>query len=252
MMLKVDGVEFSYNSTPVLKGVKFEAEEGEVVVILGPNGAGKSTLLRCMNGILKPRKGVVVIEDVLLESLGIEEIARRTGYVPQNASSNFMSVFDTVLLGRKPHIRWAASEKDFKLVEDTLKLMGIEKFSLKLTRELSGGELQKVILARALVQEPRILLLDEPTNNLDIKNQFEVMRMLNKITHQRNITSIAVMHDINLALRYADRFIAMKNGRIYGEGKREAIDAQLIRKVYGIEVVVDSIRGFPVIVPIWE
>lgn len=250
MILQVDNIEFSYNSILTLRGIKLQIERSEVVAIIGPNGAGKSTLLKCINGILKPKKGAVMVEELPLTLLGSREIAKRIGYVPQNTNGNFMTVFDTVLLGRKPHIGWGAGEKDFKIVKDTLKLMGLEKLSLKLTNQLSGGELQKVVLARALVQEPKIILLDEPTNNLDMKNQFEVMRIVSRITHQKGITSIVVMHDVNLALRYADRFVAMKDGVIYAEGKREMMKSELIREVYGIEAVVDNVRGFPMVIPI--
>ena len=250
MVLKVDGVEFSYDSVAILKEVEFEVERGEVVAILGPNGAGKSTLLKCISGILKPKKGLVMVENLPLKSLGPQELAKRLGYVAQINVGNFMTVFDAVLLGRKPYIGWGAGEKDIKLVEEALKLVGLEKLSLRRTNELSGGELQRVMLARALVQEPRILLLDEPTNNLDLKNQLEVMKLVSEITHQRGIASIVVMHDINLSLRYADKFLVMKEGVIYAEGGKEVIEPQLVREVYGIEALVENIKGFPTVIPV--
>jgi len=250
MLLKVEDVEFSYNGTKVLKRVSFEIEKGKVAAILGPNGAGKSTLLKCINRVLKLKKGVVMIEDVSLSLLGELDIAKKMGYVPQNNSGSFMTVFDTILLGRKPHIRWEAREKDFKIVEETLKLLGLEDFALRPTNSLSGGELQKVMLARALVQEPELLLLDEPTNNLDVKNQIEVMKIINRITHEKDITSIVVMHDINLALRYAEKFIVMKDGKIYATGEKDIIKPDLIRKVYKVEALIENVRGFPVIIPL--
>ena len=249
MILKVDGVEFSYNSTPILKGINFEIKKGEITTILGPNGAGKSTLLKCINGFLKPKNGIIMIENFTIESLSVSEISKKIGYVPQSNNGNFMTVFDTVLLGRKPYIKWRPSEIDFKLVEETLKLIGVEDIALKRTNELSGGELQKVILARALVQKPKMLFLDEPTNNLDIKNQLEVMQIISKITHEKGIASIIVMHEINLALRYSDKFIAMKDGTIYAQGK-EIIEPQLIKEIYGINAIVEKINGFPFIIPI--
>jgi len=249
MILKVDGVEFSYNSTPVLKEVKFEIAEGEVIAILGPNGAGKSTLLKCMNGILKPKKGVIMIENLPVDLIGTCEMARKVGYVPQSSNGNFMSVFDAVLLGRKPYIKWGPDKRDLELVEETLKLMRLEEIALKRTNELSGGELQKVMLARALVQNPRILFLDEPINNLDIKNQLEIMRIIAKITHTKGITSVIVMHEINLALRYSDRFIVMKDGMIYAQGK-QIIKPGLIKEVYGIDAIVEEVRGVPIVIPI--
>jgi len=249
MMLKVDGIEFSYNSTPILKGINFEIKEGEITTILGPNGAGKSTLLKCINGILKPRNGVIMIENLPVDSISVHEMAKKIGYVPQNSNGNFMTVFDAVLLGRKPYIKWGPDEKDFRLVEETLRLIGLEKLALKRTNELSGGELQKVVLARALAQRPRMLFLDEPTNNLDIKNQLEVMQIISKITHERNIASIIVMHEINLALRYSDKFIVMKDGTVYAQGE-EIIEPQLIREVYGIDAIVENMNGFPLVIPV--
>ncbi len=250
MILEVDGVEFSYDSAPILKGVTFEVRKGEMVAILGPNGAGKSTLLKCINGILKPKGGVVMVEGLPGESYGSHEMAKKMGYVPQINTGNFMTVFDAVLLGRKPYIRWGPSEKDLRLVEETLKLVGLESLALKRTNNLSGGELQKVVVARALVQEPRILLLDEFTNNLDLKNQLEAMRIVSKITHEREVASIVVMHDINLALRYSDKFVVMANGAIHAKGGREIIEPRLIEEVYGIEVLIGNLGGVPLVVPV--
>ncbi len=250
MLLEVDGIEFSYDSTPILKGVTFEVKRREMVAILGPNGAGKSTLLKCINGILKPKGGVVMVEGLPGESYGTRERAKKMGYVPQTNTGNFMTVFDAVLLGRKPYIRWGPGERDLKLVEETLKLVGLESLALKRTNSLSGGELQKVVVARALVQKPRVLLLDEFTNNLDLKNQLEVMKLVSKITHESGVASIVVMHDINLALRYSDKFVVMAKGAIHARGGKEIIEPQLMKEVYGIEVLVGNLGGVPLVVPI--
>ena len=169
MILSVDGIEFSYKSKRILENVKFKVNRGDVVSILGVNGAGKSTLIKCINKILKPKQGTILIDNYDIDKLDNLEIAKKMGYVPQRADGNYMTVFDTVLLGRKPHIKWEISEKDIELVNNILKLMNLEDYALRYTNELSGGELQKVIIARALVQEPHVLLLDEPTNNLDLK-----------------------------------------------------------------------------------
>jgi len=250
MMIKVENVEFSYNGTPVLMGVSLEIKKGQVVAVLGPNGAGKTTLLRCMNGVLKPVMGTVMVEEVPINIIGIKELAKKIGYVPQHISSSFMSVFDAVLLGRKPHIKWGVGVNDFNKVEQTLELMGLKNKALKLTSELSGGELQKVMLARALVQEPEVLFLDEPTNNLDPKNQLEIMSIVRSIAHQKSITAIAVMHDLNLALRYADSLIMMKEGKIYHAGSRESINSRLVKDVYEIDTLVQWIDEVPVVIPV--
>ncbi len=250
MILSVDGVEFAYKSRKILNNVKFEVKKGEVVSILGVNGAGKSTLLKCINKILKPKRGTILIDNFDINNLDNLELAKKVGYVPQKAEGNYMTVFDTVLLGRKPHIKWEVSDKDIEITHKVLKLLNLEDYALRYTNELSGGELQKVIIARALVQEPQILLLDEPTNNLDLKNQLEVMRIIRDISKSQNIASIVVMHDLNLALRYSDKFIMLKDGVIYAEGGREVINSENIKAVYGVDVYIENIRGVPVVVPI--
>lgn len=210
MILSVDGVEFAYKSRQILNNIKFEVKRGEVVSILGVNGAGKSTLLKCINKILKPKRGTILIDNFDIKNLDNLELAKKVGYVPQRAEGNYMTVFDAVLLGRKPHIKWEVSDRDIEITHKVLKLLNLEDYALRYTNELSGGELQKVIIARALVQEPQILLLDEPTNNLDLKNQLEVMKIIMDISKSQNIASIVVMHDLNLALRYSDKFIMLR------------------------------------------
>ena len=250
MILSVDGVEFAYRSRKVLNNIKFEVKKGEVVSILGVNGAGKSTLLKCINKILKPKRGTILIDNFDIRQLDNLELAKKVGYVPQRAEGNYMTVFDAVLLGRKPHIKWEVSDRDIEITHKVLKLLNLEDYALRYTNELSGGELQKVIIARALVQGPQILLLDEPTNNLDLKNQLEVMRIIRDISKSQNIASIVVMHDLNLALRYSDKFIMLKNGVIYAEGGKEIINPENIKAVYGVDVYVENVRGIPVVVPI--
>ncbi|NPA63290.1 MAG: ABC transporter ATP-binding protein [Methanococci archaeon] len=250
MILSVDGVEFHYKSRKILNGIKFSVNRGEIVSILGINGAGKSTLLKCINKILKPRRGTILIDNFDINNLNSYELAKRVGYVPQRASGNYMTVFDMILLGRKPHIKWDVSERDIEITYKILKLLNLEDYALRYTNELSGGELQKAVIARALVQEPQVLLLDEPTNNLDPKNQLEVMRTIRDISKSENIASIVVMHDLNLALRYSDKFIMLKEGKIYAEGDHNIITPENIKAVYGIDVYVEEVRGIKVVVPV--
>jgi iron complex transport system ATP-binding protein len=153
-------------------------------------------------------------------------------------------------LGRKPHIKWEVSDRDIEITHKVLKLLNLEDYALRYTNELSGGELQKVIIARALVQEPQILLLDEPTNNLDLKNQLEVMKIIRDISKSQNIASIVVMHDLNLALRYSDKFIMLKDGVIYAEGGKEIINPENIKAVYGVDAYVENVKGIPIVIPI--
>ena len=169
----VRGVSFEYEGMPALEDVSLEAREAEVVGIIGPNGSGKSTLLKCIDGILRPRVGVVSIDGKETAKMRRRELARRMGYVPQGSSSTFpLTVFDVVLMGRRPYISWTAGEGDLEMVSRVLKWVGIETLAWRHFDELSGGERQKVLIARALAQEPKVLLLDEPTSNLDLQARY--------------------------------------------------------------------------------
>lgn len=250
MILAVDGVEFSYSSRPVLRNIKFEVERGEFFAILGNNGAGKSTLLKCLNRVLKPQRGTILLEKSDLFSLSRREVARHLGYVAQRYESTRFTVFDAVLLGRKPHIKWGTTVRDLEVVRKVLAILGLEEFSLRYLDELSGGELQKVIVARALAQEPRVLLLDEPTSNLDLRNQLEVLKTVQRAVREQNLAAVVVMHDLNLALRFADKFLLLKNRTIFACGGMEIITPENIASVYGVPVAVERLANIPVIVPL--
>ncbi len=249
MILSVDKVEFSYRSTSVLKDINFEVKRGNFVSILGVNGSGKSTLMKCINRILKCNNGMILVEDNDIKKMKEIEIARKIGYVPQSSEKGFFTVFDAVLLGRKPYIKWDVSKNDIEIAERMLKIMNLEEYALRYINELSGGELQKVVIARALVQEPQLLLLDEPTSDLDLKNQLEVMNIIKKVSSTQNIASVVVMHDINLALRYSDKFIILKEGHVFAAGGREVITPETIKEVYGVEVYIKNFEGIPVVIP---
>jgi len=169
MILKVNDIEFRYNSHPVLQDVSFSVSPGSIVGVLGVNGAGKSTLLKCINRILKPDSGCVLIDNSNVCSMSRSDIARRIGYVPQRHEGDQLTVFDTVLLGRRPYIEWSVTKRDLEIVSRIIGLMRLEDMALRPVSQLSGGESQKVVLARALAQEPDILLLDEPTSSLDLR-----------------------------------------------------------------------------------
>jgi len=247
-MIRAENVRFSYGERGVLRGISLEVGEGEFVAVLGPNGAGKSTLLRCLAGILKCDGGIFV-KGRPINDYPPRELSKVLAYVPQRVEPGFLTVFDTVLLGRRPYMGLTPSERDLNVVEGALKRLGIQKLALKRTNEISGGELQKVSIARALAQEPEILLMDEPTNNLDLKSQLEVMRLARELAREGK-TVVTVMHDVNLALRFAKRFVFMKDGRKIADGGLEVLSEELFEEVYGVKVEIGEVRGVPVVVPL--
>ncbi len=253
MILSVEGIEFSYPSAPpVLNGVNFSMESGTVSAILGINGSGKSTLLKCTNRILRPAKGVVFLDETDLHELAQTQIAKHVGYVPQKCTDSRLTVFDTVLLGRKPYIKWAATKRDIEMAEHAVRMMKLEKFVLRPVSELSGGEMQKVIIARALAQEPDVLLLDEPTSNLDLKNQVEVMNLISEVARKKKVAVMISVHDLNLALRFADVFLLLKDGVIRECGGKESITPRIIREVYEVDVVLGEVGGYSVVIPVGQ
>lgn len=247
-MLEVENLCYSFGKKEVLKDIAFSVAEGEMLFIIGPNGSGKTTLLKCLNGILKA-KGAIYVEKMDLSKLSQREIAKKFGYVPQRGEISFLTVFDAILLGRRPYINWEASEEDIRIVEETIKMLKIEHLALRKLNELSGGELQLVLIARAFAQQPRYLLLDEPTNNLDIRNQIEVMRLIKNAVKEKRISAIVTMHDINLTLNYAEKVLVLKDGKIFAFGGRETINRDVIDAVYGIKAEIVSYNGRILFVP---
>lgn len=253
MKLAITDLSFGYNGKATIEDVFLEVERGEVVSLVGPNGAGKSTLIKCIDRILRPQRGTVLVDGKAASLMGSKDFSRMMGYVPQSTKEIFpYTVFDIVLMGRRPHIGWRVTGGDVKVVAKTLKFMGIEQFASRYFDELSGGEKQKIAMARAIVQEPEILLLDEPTSNLDIKHQLEVMRTVRLLVEKGRISAIMAMHDLNLASRFSDKIVMLKDGRVFEMGRPESVlIPENIEKVYGVraEVIKDS-TGRPYVMPI--
>ena len=248
-MLHVDDLRFSYDSHQVLDGVSFEADEGQIVSILGPNGTGKTTMLKCICNIHRPQGGKVMVDGSDVLSLAGRELAKNIGYVPQSVPMSRMTVFDSVLIGRRPYIEISAGKGDVRMTAEVIDALGMHDLSLRYLNEISGGEFQKVQIARALVQEPKVLILDEPTNNLDISNQHTTMHMVEDIVRSRGMTTVMTMHDINLAIHFSDRFLFLKDGKVAAYGDVDVITEDLIEDVYGIQVDVIEHRGVPFVVP---
>ena len=250
MILNIDNLAFRYNSHPVLQDIGFTASPGELVAILGPNGAGKTTLLRCLNAALRPQGGTVHLGEQEILSLSRREIAQVMAYVPQHVEASRVTAFDAILLGRRPWIGWDMQREDVFKVQAVIEQLGLSNLALRHTDAMSGGELQKVAIARALVQEPRVLLLDEPTSSLDLKNQHGIMQFIRSVVRAHNLTVLMTLHDLNLALHYADRFVLVRDGRVMCAGSEDVITPEAIEAAYGIPVAIERFCGRQVVVPL--
>lgn len=248
-MIEVQNIAFSYGKHPILKGISFSAEPGDCVGILGNNGVGKSTLITCMNSIRKPDSGSVFIDGKSIFEMSRLELARNVAYVAQKNELSQTTVYDAILLGRKPYMTWSMNCADYALCDEMMERVGMTEFKLRNINELSGGEVQKVMLARAFVQQPKLLLLDEPTSNLDPRNQYEMMKLVCQMAREHGITVLVVIHDLNLALRYCNRFLFIKDGGVYDYGDETVVTAQALQDVYGINasLIVHDNKKFAII-----
>jgi iron complex transport system ATP-binding protein len=250
MILSINGIEFSYRSRDVLKDVSFDVQPNEVMTILGPNGVGKTTLLKCINRIHHPRAGSILIEKEDIMKMDLLNVAKRVGYVPQHCEKGRLTAYDAILLGRRPHITWNTSDNDLKIVDSAIKRLHMEDLSMRYIDEMSGGELQKVSVARALVQEPKLMLLDEPTSSLDLKNQQEILKIIREVVKGHSVSAVMTMHDINTALRFSDKFVLLKDGQIFAAGGPEIVTPESIREVYGVDVHVETFKNSPIVIPV--
>lgn len=250
-MVEVKNISYAYSSAAgkVLDKVSFSMNKTECLAILGNNGAGKSTLLKCIDRIYPTKDASVTVDGKDIFTMSNREMAQQVAFVPQNTTAVNMTVFDTVLLGRKPYIKWDVTEEDRQIAMDIIRRMDLEKYVLRNVSELSGGEAQKVMLARALAQQPKLLLLDEPTSNLDPRNQHEVMHTVRKIAQENNICVITILHDLNLAIRYCDRFLFLKDAGVYACGGLEVMTPENIEAVYEMHVHLETYMDIPVIIP---
>jgi iron complex transport system ATP-binding protein len=243
-MLEIKGLSFAYeNDRPVLKGVDMALEDGQVGILLGRNGAGKSTLLKIITGVLKPSCGSVLFNGQDLLAMTRRERAALVAYVPQQIDFGDLTVYQTVLTGRVSYYSIKPSKSDLDVVERVLSEMDLSSVSCRNVQELSGGERQKVAIARALAQEPKVLVFDEPTGNLDIANELLIIKEAKKIACSKNITVFSSIHDLNQAMYFGDKFFFMKDGSIKYSGTSEVFSPEIIRDVYGVEASLVGERG---------
>ncbi|MFI5954033.1 ABC transporter ATP-binding protein [Cryptosporangium sp. NPDC051539] len=253
--LHADGVALGYDGRPIVRNLTLSVPDGSFTAIVGANGSGKSTLLRGLARLLKPGSGSIVLDGKAIGGYSSKEVARRLGLLPQSQTApDAISVFDLVARGRYPHQsllrQW--SPADQAAVDSALALTDTAELAPRLFDELSGGQRQRVWLALALAQETDILLLDEPTTYLDIAHQIDVLDLCARLRRERGSTLVAVLHDLNLAARYATHLVAMKDGAIVAEGRPgEVLTPDLIEDVFGLpcRVIDDPESGTPLVIP---
>lgn len=248
-MIEIKNLSFSYSKNKkVLNNVNLTIKTGSFVTLLGPNGNGKTTLLKCIDNLLNYKEGQILINNKDLKEYKRNELSKLIGYVPQVLEFSDMSVFDTILLGRIPYIRLDATKKDYEIVNNLIHKLNLQDVALRNVNELSGGERQKVAIARLLASEAKILLFDEPTSNLDIKNQIDAMNIIKDISKDEEITTIISIHDISLALKYGDNFILMKDGEIVSSGDKSIINPQTLKSIFNVDVDIINVNEQNVIV----
>jgi iron complex transport system ATP-binding protein len=244
-MLEIKDLSFGYNGRNVLSGISLSVAGGEILSVAGPNGTGKSTLLKCITRIVRGGRGRVTVHDRDTTAMNRKTLAGYLGYVPQHEVMAFpVTVFETVLMGRRPHMGWMPSKKDLAVVTDVLAGLKLDRLAMEPFGRLSGGWKQKVLVARALAQEADFLILDEPTSSLDLKHQLDVLEQVRAVAVEKNVGVIMAMHDLNLTARFSDRVLMMKDGRVHGLGKPwDVINEESIRAVYQVDAVIGESHG---------
>ena len=247
-MLKVEKLEFSYNkNAPVLRGADLELPQGQVGILLGKNGCGKTTLFKNILGIEKPSGGNIFFGGDDLRKMNRRERARRIAYVPQHIHFGDLTVFDSVLMGRVSYFGMQAGREDYTAVEKILEDMGLTAFAARSAEELSGGEKQKIAIARAMAQEPKLMVFDEPTGNLDLANEMLIMQEAKKLAREKNISILSSLHDLNQALYFGDKFFMMKDGVVKYAGGREVITPETVKDIFDVDVQLREIDGQTVV-----
>lgn len=248
-MLRVEDLHFGYskNGDPVLNGATLALEQGEVGILLGKNGSGKTTLFKNILGIEKPKKGSVRFDGEDLLKMTRRDRARRVAYVPQHIHFGDLTVLDSVLMGRVSYFGMKAGRSDMEAVEKILEDMGLESFAARSAEALSGGEKQKIAIARAMAQEPKLMVFDEPTGNLDMANEQLIMQEARKLAKEKGISILSSLHDLNQALYFGDKFFFLKDGVVKYAGGREIITAEVVKDIFDVDVRICQLDGRTVV-----
>lgn len=245
-MLEVKNIYCGYSGEDVIKDISFEVKRGENICIVGPNGCGKSTLLKAISNLI-PFKGQILLDGEDTKVLKRKELATKVALMTQSSSILFpYSIYETVALGRYAHLNGVFSKlgkNDEEIINNSLEKVGILDIKDKLISELSGGQLQRVFLARAFAQDPDVILLDEPTNHLDLRYQIEILEYLKLWAKENNKIVVAVLHDLNLVQNFGDKVLMLKDGTIINNGDtRDVLNGSDLEKVYGIDIKAFMLR----------
>jgi len=255
-VINVTNLDYAYGKISVLKDISFQIERGDFFIIIGPNGSGKTTLLRLLAGIFSAGSGTIQILGDSIENYNRKALARKIAYVPQTVPVDFpFTVSEVVLMGRSPHLGMLGLEKEKDLVtaKQAMKFTELDHLADRRTNQLSGGECQRVFIARAICQETEIILLDEPTASLDLAHQTRIMDLMEKLQKEKDITVVMVSHDVNLAAMYGKTLLLLKEGQIVGRGKSdEVLTFQTLEAAYGCTLLVDEspLGHFPRVTPV--
>ena len=248
-MINIQDLTFGYGkrSPRVLNGVTMSLGDGEIGILLGKNGSGKTTLFKNILGISTPDSGSITFDGEELLKMPKRERARRIAYVPQHIHFGSLSVYDSILMGRVSYFGLRAGKEDYNTVDKILADMHLESFAYRNAEELSGGEKQKIAIARALAQDPKMLVFDEPTGNLDIANEELIIEEAKKVAREKNISILSSLHDLNQALYFGDKFFFLKDGVVKYSGNSDIVNSEIIKDIFDITSRVIELEGKKII-----